>query len=160
MTSTYELLELKRSEFKAFDSTIVRPLIRLNETEMDNLGFAEIAMRISYPDTRKRYCELAIAMLNANIAYHRPDATAISVPIYKLTAVVVSTLVVAGIAQHLSGTAAALFASAVWYWLAAETSRRRLEQLTKDAEAHNELVAEWVETLQEWEVVCGKLRSL
>jgi len=104
MTSTYELLEAKRSEFNTFDSTIVRPLVGLNQEEMDNLGFAEVAKRIVDLDIRKCYCELAIAMLDANIAYYRHDATSISVSVsrYDNTAVVASTLVVAAIAHYQS----------------------------------------------------------
>lgn len=162
MTSTYELLEAKQSEFITFDSAVVRPLVGLKEEEMDNLGFAEVAKSIGDLDIRKRYCELAIAMLDANIAHYRPDATLISVSVsrYDNTVVVASTLVIAAIAQYQNGTAAALFASAVWYWFVAETSRRRLEQLTKNAEAHNELVAGWAETLQEWEAARAELQSL
>lgn len=160
MTSTYELLEAKRGEFITFESTVIRPLLGLNEKEMDQLGHVEIAKRIADDEIRTRFCELAIAMLDANIAHYRPDATSVSVQSYRNTAVIVSTLIIAAITQHRSGTATALFASALWYWLADETSRRRQKQLTADAEAHNEGVAGWAETLKEWEAERDELLLL
>jgi type IV secretory pathway TrbD component len=127
---------------------------------MAKLGFAEIARLINDLDIRKRYCDLAIALLNANISHYRSDATPILVRKADNTAVVVSTLLAAAFIQYLNGIVAALFASAAWYWLAAEISRRRLEQLNIDAEAHNELVAGWAETLRGWEVELVALQTL
>ena len=160
MTNTFELLENKRREFNTFVASVVQPLLGLNEKEIDKLGTSGVAKLIGDLNVRNRYCDLAIAMLDANIAHYRLDATFMRIPSLNNTAVVASTLIVAAIAQYQSGTVFALLASAAWYWLANETSSRRLDQLTKNAEAHNETVTEWVETLQEWEEERAELRSL
>lgn len=178
MTSTYELLKARQSEFNTFNSTVVHQLVGLNEEEMDNLGFAEVAKRICDLDIRKRYCELAFAMLDANIAHYRSDATIMPVPDTTIIApewnnsgVVASTLVVSAIAYYLGGTISALLAAAAWYrlshWLSNKAASYRTQQLSKEAMAHqeaviahNELVAEWAATLEKWEAVCGELRAM
>src|SRR5260221_14356845 len=142
MTSTYDGLTEKRLEFKAFETDAVGPLIGLDENELSELGFVGIAKRIGDLEIRERYCELAVAMLDANIAHYRSFATATSVPPLDSTLVVVSTLVVAVAAEYHSGTVAALLASAVWDYLPAETVRRRLKERRDEAEAHNGAVAD------------------
>lgn len=155
-----EVLTAKRSAFNAYSDTVVRPMLGLSVEQMNDLDFADVAKRIDDHNVRSRHCELAVDMLDANIAHYRPDATAMSVHERSNSAVIVSTLLVSAIAHHLSGLTAALIAAAAWYWCANETANRRARQHAQEAMAHNELVSEWVETLQEWEATRNELSSM
>ena len=147
MANTFEILEERRKAYNELAGRVLPPRL-LNDQQ---LGLSEKADYISDPTTRKRLRELAVAMLEANIAHHRPDATLQTVPSPNKAAVVASTLVVSGIAQYVAGTATALIAAGVWYWIAADRAVRRIKDLSRQAKIHNELVAEWVETLKGWE---------
>ena len=160
MTNTFAFLDAKRIEFNRFASSSVSPLIGLSTEQMDMLGFAAVAKLIIDLNVRKRYCELAIAMLDANIVHHIPDTILIPVQKINNTAAIASTLAIAAIALYLNGAVAALFASAAWYWLADKTSHRRLKQLNNEANAHNEHVTDWARTLKGWEIERTQLLSL
>jgi hypothetical protein len=151
MSDTYELLQAARTAFKAFERDTVWPLTGLNETQAGKLTFAELAKQIHDPDIRKRYCELAIEMIDANIAYYRAFATSMQPPTHTNTLVIVSTLVVAAAVEYQAGIAAALLASAAWYYVAAETARRRRDEHRKQAETHNEEIPSWAKSIQAWE---------
>jgi hypothetical protein len=161
MTTTSESLAAKADEFKTFFSSSVRPVIGLlTEMELEKLCYLDIAMRINDIAIRERYCTLAIALLNTNIAYYVPDATLITVPPYDNTAVVTSTLIAAAIVQYLGGTSMALFAAAAWYFSVVKQSLISRKKLIESADAHNAMVADWCETIQVWESTRNNLQSL
>ncbi len=160
MGSSLERLEAKRRDFHVYSKSVVQPLLALSAKEMDKLDFVEVAKRIGNIDIKTRYSELVIAVLEEDIAHYEPDTTAFSIPKHSNTGIVVSTLIIAAIAHYHSGATVALTAAALWYWFASEVPRRRNAQLAKDARSHNELVADWKGTLEEWRVACQELRSL
>lgn len=160
MPNAYDNLEAKRLDFRKFDESVVRPLLGLNDAQLETLGYVEIAVRIADSETRQRFCRLAIDLLDANIAHYQPDATRIDVPQPNNTMVVVTTILVAGVSYSIGGAIAAFLVTAAWYWMAAETQRRRQIQLTEEAKKHNDHVVDWETTIQNWESVRNELVSL
>lgn len=153
MATTLEILEERRKAFNELAARVLPPRL-LNDQQ---LGFCEKADYISDPGTSKRFRDLAVAMLEANIAHHRADAALQTVPTHNKAAVVASTLVISGVVLYLAGTAAALVAAGVWYWFASTAAARRIENLIRQADIHNQMVPEWVETLKEWETQRSEL---
>jgi len=158
--SPYEILQTRRRELSEFEEKAILPSLALSEHERDKLGFAGIAKRVSEPELRKRYCELAVALLDANINYYRADATRTRATQINHTAVIASTLIAAGFAYYFAGPVAALLVSGVWYWLAAETSRRTFLRRKAEADAHNAEVSEWAETVRGWEAERKELSAM
>lgn len=159
---TYIVLQTKRAEFNRYNSEVVLPLLGLSETEQDNVGFAAVAKRLSDPTTRRQYCQLAAAMLEANIAHHRADAS-YERPVEVQSShgmLVAITLLVAAVGYYFGGTIAALLLAAGWYWLASEASARRTERLKSETRAHNEHVDDWAKTVRDWESERAELVSL
>ncbi|WP_133716735.1 hypothetical protein [Methylocaldum gracile] len=150
MTSTSERLRTAQSQFNEFAESVVYPAIGLSDSEEEELGFSEIAKRIEDVNVRQQYRGLAIELLDANIKHYQADATAIVVPSHSNVLVVVSTLAVAALALHFRDAVVALISAALWYWFAAETSRRSYEQKIQQAKKHNENVAEWTDALNGW----------
>jgi hypothetical protein len=159
MTSS-ENIKAKQRAFNAYYESVVQPLIGLSSVERGKLTSADEAKRIDDPAVRKRYCELAIAMLDANISHCRPDATMRSVPVKNNTAVVASTFVASAMGYYAGGGVVALVIAGIWYWLADTTAKNRVMNAAEAARAHNELVPEWMETLQGWELDRDELRSV
>jgi len=158
--SSYETLEAKRGAFNAYNDAVVKPALGLSANELDKLGHVGIAKRIDDPAVQRRYCELAIEMLDANIAHYRPDSKVLPAPEKSNSGVVASTLIASAIAYYFGGIISALVAAAAWYWLANETANRRAQQIAEETRVHNESAPEWVETLQGWEVERGELRAM
>ncbi len=147
MSITYEALKEKRDAFNAYAKSVL-PIELL---ENDRLSHSELAGHIVNDKDREKFCELAAAMLDANIAYYRPYATIRATPSSNNTATVAWTLIVMGVVEYVSGTAAALVVGGIWYWLASEAITRRVKELTIQVEAHNAEVAGWAKTLKGWE---------
>jgi len=159
---TSTALQTKRGEFNRYNAEVVLPLLGLSETEQDNIGFTATARRLSDPAVRRQYCQLAAAMLEANIAHHRADASyarPLETPRGHGT-VVATTLLAAAAAYYFGGTLPALLLAAVWYWLASKASSRRAEQSSSEARTHNEHVADWAKTVRDWEAERAELLSL
>ena len=147
MANSLQILEERRRAFNELAARVIPPRLQNDQ----QVGFTEKADYISDPATRKRFRDLAVAMLEASITHHRADATLQAAPSPNKHAVVASTLVISGVVLYLVGTAAALVAAGIWYWFAASTAARRIEDLARHAEIHNEMVPEWRETLKRWE---------
>lgn len=158
--STGATLEARRHAYNEYCESTVYPMLRLRDDERDRLSFEDIARRIGDPTVLRRYGELAIELLDANIAHHCQDATRIETPKLRATWVVASTLAAAGVAHHFHGAPAALGVAAIWFWVADETACRRSRDLIERARAHNEMVAEWADTLAGWEESRTALRPL
>lgn len=71
---------MTRDEFKKYYDTIVRKNINMHEKHLEELGHCEIAILISVPDIQKKYRDLAVKLLTANIDYYRPEATTKPIP--------------------------------------------------------------------------------
>lgn len=157
---SYDNLEAKRGAFNAYEDAVVKPALGLNANELDKLGFAVTAKHIDDPAVRRRYCELAVEMLDANIAHYRPESKILPVPEKSNSWVVASTLIASAIAYHFGGIISALVAAAAWYWLANETAIRRAQQVAEETRVHNESATKWAEGLQGWEAARGELRAM
>jgi hypothetical protein len=148
----YSDLARARKAFNDYVDATVKPLLELSEREVEQLGFVEIATRISEPDARRGYVERATTLLEANIAFYEGNAIPVSTPEQGNASTIASTLFVAAIAYRFGpGTFAALMAAAGWYWLAAEYVRRRHQDAQRTAKDHNDCVEEWVKTIRDWE---------
>lgn len=99
----YAILETKQRELNEFEEKVIGPLLGFGEHERDEFGFTDIARRIADPRLRERYCQLAVALLDANINYYRFFAAPMSVEPYDGTPVIASTLIAAGIAYYFGG---------------------------------------------------------
>lgn len=160
MIDDYDRLSASRDKFNEFCKSVVEPLVGLTHEQMDDLGFVETAKRIVDATIRNQYCKLAVALLDENIRHHRPDATPIPIPKLNNTMAIVSTLFAAALAYDLRGTVVALLVSGAWYYMAAETIRRRTNNLMKTAEEHNSGLELWAEAIQGWEAEREELRLL
>ena len=149
--STYEKLEAKRAAFKEFYDSSVAPVLQLSPEEDESLASEDVARRIEDPSVRRRYCELEIELLDANIEHYRADAQLLEPPERDAVTPVVSTLVVAAVVSYQWSLPAALLAAAGWYWLAHDTARRRHEQRVRHVLSHNEMAPGWEETIAGWE---------
>lgn len=158
--SRRETLEARRRAYNEYCASTVYPILRLGDDKGDELSHEDIARRIGDPSVRSHYCELAVELLDANIAYHRPDATHIVPSKRRTTWVVASTLAVAGLALHFHEGPVALGLAAVWCWVAGEVAWRRARDVIEQAQVHNEMVAEWAETLAGWEESRRALRAV
>jgi hypothetical protein len=159
--NTYEELASARKTFNNYNDTVVGPLLNLRAGDADKLGFPGVAKRIEDIEIRNHYCELAIKMLDANISHYGPNATPINVPESENTITVVSTLVVAAIGYHFgAGITAGLLAAAAWYWITAGVVASRRRDAERAANEHNDLIAGWVGTVQDWEQSRDELRLL
>jgi hypothetical protein len=149
MRSTSERLQTAQNKYNEFAENVVYPLIGLSDSE-EELGFSEIAKRIEDVNLRQQYRELAIELLDANIEHYQADAISIVVPNRNNTLVIVSTLAIAALALHFRDAVMALISAALWYWFAAETSRRSYEQKVRQAKEHNKNIAEWADMVHGW----------
>lgn len=156
---SYDELQEKRSVFNSFNDVTARQAHGLNREEEDNLGLGGIAERIADPVIRRKYCALAIAMLLANINYHKPLATNMSVPGELPPWVVVSTLSISAFAFQVQGTATALWVAAGWYWFATTIASRRRGEKAKEMVEHNAHVPEWQATIEGWRKMIARLES-
>lgn len=143
---TYDQLKQARDAFNSFATSVLPE----EDLDKDEHSCSDLARRISDDASRERFCQLAVAMLDANIAYHQDDATRKrpSRPSHKF--VVTSTLITAGLVQHYAGTAASLIGAGIWYWLSETVMNNRMNDLKAEARIHNAGVSEWDETIRNW----------
>jgi hypothetical protein len=158
--NSYDDLKTKRTAFNTFNEETARFAHGLSPEEEAELGFVAIAKRIADPSVRRKYCGLAVAMLQANIKHYRSEATAQKMPLGSPSWVVASTLVASAIAYGFKGPVAALIAAAVWYWLARETVNQSKTEKTKELEEHNKHAPEWKKTIDEWQEELNELESI
>ena len=160
--ATFEKLNDRRALFNRYVSDEVLTRLGLDKSALDTLGFAEVARRIEDAPVRRRFCELAGEMLDANIEHHRDDATL--QPSARLLETrpwpVSTTLLAAAAGSYFGGLTPALVAAALWYWFAAAAAARNADTQARQAEAHNEHVRGWQETLREWELARAELLVL
>jgi hypothetical protein len=67
-----DLLTAQREYNNYFERTVF-PLLNITTSELDDLGFAEIAERIEAPQIRRTFRKLAVALLEANLQDHQAD---------------------------------------------------------------------------------------
>lgn len=158
MNNTLDL-EQARAAYADYVDMAVKPLVKLSAGEVDELGFADMARRIGDPDVREHYRILAIRLLDANIADIRPAATNRVVPEMDNTGIVVWTLIAAAIGSYFGGVAAGLLVAAFWYGAATSVAKDKTRKFEIEVNAHNELVAEWAETMETWERARSELQG-
>lgn len=150
-----------RSSFNNYMEGVVKPLLKLDQHELDRLRFVEIGEKIAVEEIRQDYRERAIALLEANVECYGPSATIRIVPETDSKFVVASTLVVSALGyMFASGIVSALVVAAIWYWLAADTSFRRRRSLLEEIREHNDEVPEWEKTINDWKADLLALRLM
>ena len=149
-------LEEGRKAFNSFAASVL-PSGTFNR---DTLGHADLAQLIDDEVKRREFCRLAIAMLDANIAYYRPEATLRPKPEPNQITAVASALVIAGIAYSLKNAASALIAAGVCYGVIAAMTVSRTRAAQVEVQAHNDSVSDWAETISDWESERDALRLL
>ena len=115
MPDTYTVLQEKRQAFNSFAATILPTGVLKHR----DLSFSDMARLISAETARRMFCQLAITMLDANVAHYQADAARLRTRDRNRVVVVASTLIVAGLVQYFQGSAAALVTAAGWYGFAA-----------------------------------------
>ncbi|MGF6995523.1 hypothetical protein [Paraburkholderia sp. GAS32] len=149
--TTYEILARARKAFNEYFDANVKPLLGLSEREMERLNFVQVAERIEDSGIRGEYRDRAIKLLEANISFNEPSATPISSQEPNGAFAVASTLFVSALGYRFgSGVFSALLAAAVWYWFVAEYTWRKRQGSQQAAKEHNDQVAEWTKTIQDW----------
>jgi|GEM_PF-2584376 hypothetical protein len=156
----YDDLKAKRTAFNKFNEETARLAHGLSLEEEKQLSFAGIAKRIADPSVRREYCELAVAMLQANIKHYGSDAAVQAFPIDASSWVVVSTLIASAIAYYFKGPVAALIAAAVWYWLARKIANESKIEKIKEIEERNRHTSEWKQTIEGWQGELKELQSI
>lgn len=142
-----------------FESQI-RPLLSLTEDDDHNLGFADIARRITDSRMRSKYVQLAMDLMEANIRHYTPLAARKERPRPDQVSVVVSTLLIAAAGYYFRGPVIALLAAAGAYWLASKADESRTKRLVAEARAHDDGTHTWQEAIEDWKRVSDELRCV
>lgn len=154
---------LKRAQdaYNAYWREQVGPMLGYDGDEGDDLlSYAEQALRIEDATIRRTYVRLAIHLLNANLADHRPDAMLRPLPTRSPAAAVVGALVVAAIAYGSGGPVAALLGAAFGYVIGHNMANSAMKADLQEVETHNEMVPDWKRTVEEWEHGLAELQAV
>lgn len=160
-TDTWGRLKRAQDAYKAYWREQVGPMLGYEGDDGDDLlSYAEQALRIEDATVRRTYVRLAIHLLNANIEHHRPEAILRPLPTRSPVAPVVGALVVAALAYGSGGPVLALLGAALGYLVGYNMAGSAMKADLQDAEAHNELVPGWKETVETWERAVTALREV
>lgn len=155
MSTTYKMLRVQRNEFDAFAERVLGK----EDLERDDLSYLDRAKLIDDPEERRRFCKLAISMLDADIFYYKPEATPRPLEEPSRPGVAASTLIMSGVAYYLAGPAVTLIVAGLWYWGAADVALRLAAARREEVRIHNEQVAGWADTIEAWERERDALRD-
>ena len=146
-------LEEQQKQFNLFVAGELRascPAAAKAERRGDDKSYAQIAGMIPEGPLRKRYVNEARALLEANLAVARFEATPQEPEIISRSwAGALALLAIALVWPH--GPRLAFLAGAFAYWMAAETAHRRQRDENEEVREHNRGTAEAAQYVSGWE---------
>ena len=157
---SFSTLQRSRAEYKAYIRDFVQPVLKMTESEQDQLTEAEIARRIGDIQIRREFVLRSIAMLEANIAYYRDRSVRARREESNQVIPVVTALVLAATGYYLHGPVLALLLAAVGHWVGFRHGSKLRAGRTLAAEAHDAETADWKKTISDWELSVAELRGV
>ena len=133
-------LNARRNEFNAFIVTVITPLLGNSHKQ---LGFVEVAEKITDASIRKKYCELAIAMLEESIVDCDHDIQLQPVPEYSRALIIVCAAVVIALGYAFVGLLPALLGAAVLCGIAELVNQYFFREKLEQVQRHNVTAAAW-----------------
>lgn len=132
------------------------PAAAKTERRGDDKSYAQIAGMIPEGPLRKRFVDEARALLEANLAVARFEATPQEPEIISRSwAGALALLAIALIWTY--GPRLAFLAGAFAYWMAAETAHRRQRDENEEVREHNQGTAEAAQYVSDWEAELHEL---